>query len=66
MIWYSVNIRYDEVLITFMKRRDAKLPKQIECLGYLDLRQRDSPNLTNFQNSTGGKTANAWVAVVDF
>ena len=35
-------------------------------LGYLYLRQRVSPNLTNFQNSTGGKTANAWVAVVDF
>ena len=35
-------------------------------LGYLYLRQRDSPNLANFQNSTGGKTANARVAVVDF
>ena len=26
MIWYSVDIRCDEFLITFMKSRDAKLP----------------------------------------
>ena len=35
-------------------------------LGYLYLRQRDSPNLANFQKSRGSKTANAGVAVVDF
>ena len=65
MIWYSVNIEYDGILITFMKSRDAKLSNNLKARVFIFTVARFA-KLANFQNSRGGKMANAGVAVVDF